>query len=170
MREDGDANYGFKNIKGNNKLLNTIPELKADPELMALIRAINAPNTGICSIGCVSDRYKKKNHFRHSGYVEFSFNSKSHITDASHYFPLFFNFDHLLEKNNFVIKVEFNWSIQPATFVDKRVTGYTCTINLNTYFVESETEAIKAWKETLSILGQYLSNIPIEHTDYIYRA
>ena len=60
IREDGDANYGFKNIKGNNRLLDTIPELKSDPALMALVRAINAPNTGIFSIGCVSDRYKDK--------------------------------------------------------------------------------------------------------------
>lgn len=168
IREDGDANYGFKNIKGNNRLLDTIPELKNDPALMALVRAINAPNTGIFSIGCVSDRYKDKNKFRHSGYVEFSFNSKLYIADASHYFPLFFNFDHLLEKNDFTVKVEFNWSIQPATFIDKSVTGYTCTIYLNTYFFESEKAAIKAWKETLFILGQHLGNIPIEHTDYIF--
>jgi len=168
IREDGDANYGFKNIKGNNRLLDTIPELKSDPALMALVRAINAPNTGIFSIGCVSDRYKDKNKFRHSGYVEFSFNSKLYIADAGHYFPLFFNFDHWLEKNDFAVKVEFNWLIQPATFIDKSVTGYTCTIYLNTYFVESEKAAIKAWEETLNILGQYLGDIPIEHTDYIF--
>lgn len=167
-REDGDANHGFKNIKGNNSLLDTIPELKNDPALMALISTINAPSTGICSIGCVSDRYEDKNQFRYAGYVEFSFNSKSHIVDAAHYFSLFFNFDHLLEKNIFTVKVEFNWSIQPATFVDKRVTGYTCTIYLNTYFSESEKAAIKAWEEALGILGQCLGEIPIEHTDYIF--
>ena len=168
IREDGDANYGFKNIKGNNRLLDTIPELKSDPALMALVKAINAPNTGIFSIGCVSDRYNDKNKFRHSGYIEFSFNSKSYIADAGHYFPLFFNFDHLLEKNDLTVKVEFNWSIQPATFIDQSVRGYICTIYLNTYFVESEKVAIKAWEELLGILGQYLGNIPIEHTDYIF--
>ena len=168
IRKDGDANYGFKDIKGNNRLLDTIPELKHDPALMALVRVINTPKTGIFSIGCVSDRHEDKNQFRHSGYVEFSFNSKSYIADAGHYFPLFFNFDRLLEKNDFAVKVEFNWSIQPATFIDKRVTGYTCTIYLNTYFVESEEAAKKAWEETLSLLGQHLSNIPIEHTDYIF--
>ena len=80
----------------------------------------------------------------------------------------FFNFDHLIEKNDFTVKVEFNWSIQPATFIDKSATGYVCTIYLNTYFNESEKAAIKAWEETLRLLGQYLGNIPIEHTDYIF--
>ncbi|MBL7004400.1 MAG: hypothetical protein ISR69_10280 [Gammaproteobacteria bacterium] len=168
IREDGDANYGFKNIKGNNRLLDTIPELKSDPALMTLVKAINAPNTGLISIGCVSDRYEDKNRFRHSGYVEFSFNSTSYIADAAHYFPLFFNFEHLLEKNDFTVKVEFNWSIQPATFIDKNVTGYSCTIYLNTYLIDSEKAAIKAWEETLNLLAQYLGNIPVEHTDYIF--
>ena len=168
IREDGDANYGFIDIKGDNKLINTIPELKNDPALMALVRVINTPKTGIFSIGCVSDRYEDKNQFRYSGYIEFSFNSKSFIADASHYFQLFFNFDHLLEKNDFAVKVEFNWTIQPATFIDKSLTGYTCTIYLNTYFVETEQAAKKAWEKTLSILAQHLGNIPVEHTDYIF--
>jgi len=168
MREDGDANYGFKDVKGDNSLINTIPELKHDPALMALVRVINTPKTGIFSIGCVSDRYEDNNNFRYSGYVEFSFNSKIFIADASHYFPLFFNFEQLLEKKGFSVKAEFNWSIQPATFIDQSVTGYTCTINLNTYFIESEEAAKKAWEKTLSILGQYLGNIPIEHTDHIF--
>jgi len=168
IRKDGAANYGFKDIKGDNRLIDTIPELKHEPALMALVQVINTPKTGIFSIGCVSDRYQEKNQFRHSGYIEFSFNSKLFIADASHYFPLFFNFERLLEKNDFAVKVEFNWSIQPATFIDKSVTGYTCTIYLNTYFVESEEAAKKAWEKTLSILAQYLGNIPVEHTDYIF--
>jgi hypothetical protein len=168
MREDGDANYGFKDIKGDNRLINSIPELKHDSALMALVRVINTPKTGIFSIGCVSDRYEDKNQFRYSAYVEFSFNSKSFIADASHYFTLFFNFERLLEKSDFGVKVEFNWSIQPATFIDQSVMGYTCSIHLNTYFIESEDAAKKAWEKTLSILGQYLGSIPIEHTDYIF--
>ena len=168
VRKDGDANYGFKDLKGDNHLLNTIPELTHDPDLMKLIRAINTPQTGIFSIGCVSDSYEDNHHFRHSGYVEFSFNSVSHITDAGHYFPLFFNFERLLNDKNFVAKVEFNWSIQPATFIDKGVSGYTCSIFLNTYFSDTQLAAEKVWKETLEILGQYLSAIPNEYPDYIF--
>ncbi len=168
VREDGDANYGFKDIKGDNRLLNTIPELERDPALMTLIRAINTPQTGIFSIGCVSDSYEDKHRFRHSGYVEFSFNSVAHIADAGHYFPLFFNFERLLNDKDFVVKVEFNWALQPATFIDKGVSGYTCTIFLNTYFSETKLAAEKAWKEALDVLGQYLSGIPNEHPDYIF--
>lgn len=168
IRKDGDANYGFKNVKGDIRLLDAIPELQADPALMALVSAINAPDTGILSIGCVSDRYEDKNQFRYAGYVEFAFDSKSYIADAGHYFPLFFDFDHLMERKNFAVKVAFNWSIQPATFIDQHATGYTCSIYINTYFVELEEMAVKAWEETLGILGEYLGSIPISHTDHIF--
>ena len=168
VREDGDANYGFKNIKGNNSLLNTIPELERDPALMTLIRAINTPQTGIFSVGCVSDSHEDNHHFRHSGYIEFSFNSVSHIANAGNYFPFFFNFEHLLNDKGFVNKVEFNWALQPVTFIDKGVFGYTCTIFLNTYFSESKLIAEKVWKETLDVLGKYLSSIPNNYPDYIY--
>ncbi|MCW8929411.1 MAG: hypothetical protein OQL19_04125 [Gammaproteobacteria bacterium] len=168
VREDGDANYGFKDIKGNNKLLDTIPELKRDPALMTLIRAINAPQTGIFSVGCVSDSHEDKHHFRHSGYIEFSFNSVAHIADAGHYFPLFFNFEQLLNDKDFVARVEFNWSIQPVTFIDKGVWGYTCTIFLNTYFSDTKLAAKEIWEETLDVLNQYLSTIPNDHPDYIF--
>ena len=90
IREDGDANYGFKDIKGDNTLLFDIPELKRDSALMTLVRAINAPQTGIFSIGCVSDSVEKNQSFRNSGYIEFSFNSASYIAEASNYLPLFF--------------------------------------------------------------------------------
>lgn len=172
VREDGDANYGFKDLKGNNKLIDKIPELKRDPALMELIRVINSQQTGIFSIGCVSDIYEDdaedKHHFRHSGYIEFSFNSIAHIADAAHYFPLFFNFERLLIDKSFDVKVEFNWVLQPATFIDKGVSGYTCSIFLNTYFCETKVAAEKSWKETLDLLGQYLSKIPNDYPDYLF--
>ena len=135
---------------------------------MTFIRAINTPQTGIFSIGSVSDSHEDKHHFRHSGYIEFSFNSVTHIADAVNYFPLFFNFERLLNDKEFVFKVEFNWVLQPATFIDKGIWGYTCTIFLNTYFSETKSEAENVWKETLDLLGKYLSSIPNDHPDYIF--
>jgi hypothetical protein len=168
VREDGDANYGFKDIKGDNALLFSIPELKSDSALMTLVRAINAPQTGIFSVGCVSDSVEKDHHFRNSGYIEFSFNSASYIADASNYFPLFFEFERLLDDKEFSVKVEFNWELQPATFIEKGISGYTCTIFLNTYYSETKLAAQKAWIETLDVLSEYLGSIPSEHQDFIF--
>lgn len=168
MRPDGDANYGFKNLKSHPELIDTIPELIKDPALMKLARAINAPDTGLCSIGCVSDRYEERGHLRYSGYMEIAFNSRSHIVDPSHYFSLFFDFDHVIEKSGFDVKVEYNWSLQPATFIDQKAAGYTCTIFLNTYFFESEQAATEAWEATLDSLGLHLGKIPIKNTDYLF--
>ncbi|MCW8964573.1 MAG: hypothetical protein OQL16_12315 [Gammaproteobacteria bacterium] len=167
-REDGDANYGFRNIKGDNTLLSSIPELRRDPALMRLVQTINNPQTALFSIGCVSDSIEDKNHFRYTGYIEFSFNSVSHIADPGNYFPLFFNFERLLDANNFTPRVEFNWELHKSTFIEQRVSGYTCKINLNTYYTETKLEAQQTWEETLEVLGQYLGDIPNKHQDYIF--
>jgi len=168
VREDGDANYGFKDIKGDNTLLLAIPELERDSALMTLVQAINAPQTGIFSIGCVSDSVEKNNRFRNSGYIEFSLNSASYFADARNYFPLFFHFERLLDDNNFAVQVEFNWELQPVTFIEKDVSGYTCTIFLNTYYSETKLAAQKTWRETLEVLSKYLGSVPNEHQDFIF--
>jgi hypothetical protein len=160
LREDGDANYGFRDVKGDNSLLHEIPELKRDPALMALVRAINVPQTGIFSIGCVSDSVEDKGRFRHSGYIEFSFNSASAITGAANYFPLFFDFERLLNDQGFMVRVEFNWELQSSTFIEKGISGYTCRIIMNTYYSETKLEAQEAWEETLDVLSKYLGSIP----------
>jgi len=168
VREDGGANYGFKDIKGDNTLLFSIPELEHDPALMKLAQAINARETGIFSIGCDRDSVEKNHSFRDSGYIEFSFNSASHIADASNYFPLFFNFERLLDDKGFSAEVEFNWELQPATFIEKGVSGFVCTIFLNTYYSDTRLDADKTWEEALDVLGEHLGSIPNTYQDFIF--
>jgi hypothetical protein len=168
IREDGDANYGFKDIKGNNALLLEIPELKRDRALMSLVQAINASSTGLFSIGCVSGAVEDQYGFRNSGYVEFSINSVSAIADAGNYFPLFFHFDRMLRENSFSGKVAYNWELQPATFIDAKASGFTCSIIVNTHYSQTKSDAEVAWTEALGILGYYLGSIPREHGDAIF--
>jgi len=167
-REDGDANYGFKDIKGNIALLLEIPELKQDRMLRSLVQGINAPSTGLFSVGCVSGPVDDKNGFRYSGYVEFSINSASAIADARNYFPLFFHFDHMLHENAFLGKVAYNWELQPVTFMDANASGFTCSIFVNTHYSKIKSDAEVAWNEALGILGYYLGSIPSEHRDVIF--
>lgn len=168
IREDGDANYGFKDIKGNPALLLEIPELKLDRQLMGLVHAIGNSQTGIFSIGCVSGPVEDQNGFRHSGYIEFSLNSASAIADARNYFPLFFHFDCMLHEGQFPGKVAFDWELQPVTFIDANANGFTCTIIVNTHYSATKEEAEAAWADALSVLQYFLGNIPREHTDLIF--
>ncbi|ASF48382.1 hypothetical protein [Methylovulum psychrotolerans] len=168
VRDDGDANYGFKDLKGNNALISDLPELKRDSSLMSLVRAINTHQTGLFSVGCVSDDIEDERGFRNAGYVEISINSISAITDARNYFLLFFHFDRLLNSNGFSVKVHFNWELQPATFIESNAAGFTCAIFINTHYSKTKLEAEIAWNESLSILAFFLGSIPIEHHDLIY--
>jgi len=167
IREDGDANYGFKDIKGNAALLLEIPELKRDSGLMGLVQVINAPHTGLLSVGCVSGPVEDENGFRHSGYIEFSVNSVSAIADAGNYFLLFINFDRMLHEGNFSGKVVFDWELQPVTFIDANANGLTCSVNVNTHYSKTKEEAEAAWIEALGVLQYFLGSIPREHNDLI---
>ena len=100
-REDGGANYGFKNLRRNPELIDSVPELQRDQSLRKVIELINGPATGLFSIGCVSGEVHDDRGFRFSGYVEFSLNSVSAVQDAGSYFPLFFHFGRLLNENQF---------------------------------------------------------------------
>ncbi len=168
IREDGDANYGFKDIKGDNALLLEIPELKRDRGLMSLVQAINAPHTGLFSVGCVSGPVEDELGYRHSGYVEFSVNSVSAIADARNYFPLFFHFDRMLHESSFSGKVTFDWELQPVTFFDANANGFTCSIIVNTHYSKTKEESEAAWVEALAVLEYFLGGIPSEHNDLIF--
>jgi hypothetical protein len=96
VRDDGDANFGFKCLKGALHLADEVPELQRDPAMKRLAISVNDPSTGLLSIGCVSGPVVEDHGNRYSGYFEFAFNSKSGISDAQHYFPAFFHFDRML--------------------------------------------------------------------------
>ncbi len=49
VREDGDANFGFRDLKGQPEMHEEIPELQRDPALARLVCSINASNTGLPS-------------------------------------------------------------------------------------------------------------------------
>ena len=91
LREDGDTNYGFKYLKGNEPGLRQVPELIKDPALLELALAINHPESGLFTVGCVSGQSKDPNGFPDCGYMEFAINSRSAIADATSYFPIFSN-------------------------------------------------------------------------------
>lgn len=135
---------------------------------MGLVQAINEHQTDLFSVGCVSGSVEDENGFRDSGYVEISINSASAIVDARCYFSLFFHFDCLLHESAFSGKVAYNWELQPVTFVDANVSGFTCSIFVNTHYSRSKADAEAARAEALGVLGHFLGCIPRAHNDLIY--
>jgi hypothetical protein len=167
-RSDGALNHGFKNLKGDLSQLDSIPELNDEPALRSLIGAINAPSSALFSIGCLADDVDETSGHRRTGYVEFAFNSKTHVVDAGSYFPAFFHFDRLLQSSAFPHAVQFNWELAPAAFLDARVEGFTCSVFINTHFSPSRASASEDWDAAASALNLLLSAIPCDHNDAIY--
>jgi len=169
IREDGDANYGFKYVKGNETALRQIPELARDPALLQLALAINASTTGLFTVGCVSGPVDDDRGHRDSGYMEFSINSRSAIANAQNYFPIFFHFDRFLHEAEFSAPTSFNWELEGATFLERdQSAGFTCSITINTHYSPTREEATHLWAESLEALGYFLQSVPPAHEDFIY--
>lgn len=155
-REDGHANHGFKNLKGEPGKLDEIPELKEDGALRDLIKAINEPETGLFSVGCLSAPVDDGRGHRVTGYVEFAINSDILAADARHYFPIFFHFDKALSESS-LENVNFHWELMGANFHEANVVGFTLSVTINTGYFETADKARTAWDEALALLTQYLS-------------
>lgn len=169
LREDGDANYGFKSLKGALHLIDEVPELKSDSALRELALAVNQPSTGLLSVGCVGGSVEEQGKHRYSGYFEFAFNSRDGISDASNYFPAFFHFDRMMQSLSNVPPVLYHWELIPCTFVERgHPSGYSCAVTVNTHWRDSAAEARADWEMSLAYLAQLLGQIPPFGPDSIY--
>jgi hypothetical protein len=169
-REDGTANHGFKNLKGNPHLLAEVPELADDPALYELVEGINKLDTGLASIGCAAWLFSDDNGHRWSGYVEFAINTAEAIEDARNYFPLFFKFDKMLHGSSFAEEVGYNWQLEPANFSPANVDGFTCTIWIYPNYQPSPEQAKEAWQRALHPLIPFLSSYPMQEGQPLFSA
>lgn len=158
-RADGSQNFGFMNLKSEPNLTESVPELQKDADLKNAVSAINR-NCGLFTVGCESGSTSDQQGHRHSGYIEFAINSKNLIPDALNYFRIFYLFDCELAKMPFTHSVQFNWELQPATFLDSGVQGYTCAVFVNTGTCADLSTAAQSWSAALAALAQVLSTVP----------
>lgn len=159
VRQDGHANYGFRNLKGALHRIEEIPELSGDASLRELVRRINGPETGLLSIGCLSAPVAEEQGHRVTGYVEFAFNSAEAISDAGHYFPIFFHFDRVLHETGYD-EAYFHWELMGAEFREADAGGFTMSVTVNTGHFGTEKEARNVWSEALALLADYLASVP----------
>ena len=167
-RPDGTANYGFRNLKGNVAGIQEVPELAEDTALATLVAAMARRECGLFSIGCTSGDVADHDGFRVSGYVEFAINSRVKVQDAAAYWPIFYHFDEMLAQGPFPERVFLSWELEPAHFVEIGVSGFTCSVIINTDFHGSASEARECWKNTLGTLELYFGNCPAAGDDPIY--
>lgn len=168
VRPDGFANHGFKNLKVQPKLVHEVPELAADAALMELVETMNLPGSGTFTVGCMSAPVQEDQGHRFTGYVEFALNSRAHVTDAGNYFPVFFHFDRFLHENNYRDGVKFDWEMMGAVFTECGVSGFTCTVYINTPFVESPEQTAALWQNAIEALVVYFRSSAEEASDPLY--
>lgn len=168
LREDGSKNFGFKNLKSKVANEEEIPELQDNSDLKYLINSINAPSSGLFSIGCLSSPVEENSKFRHTGYVEFCINSRSLISDAQNYFRLFFHFDEALHQSNFSEDIQFDWELIGASFVEKNIDGFTCRIYINTHWNDNASGAKAQWGIAAVFIANYLKLWDSNFDDSIY--
>jgi hypothetical protein len=160
LREDRDANYGFKNLKGHPDRINSIPELAQDEALRDLVTMLNDGSSAFGTVGCVSAPVTEEQGHRVSGYVEFAFDSAEAISDAGTYFPIFFHFDKALHTLKFDDKVHFHWELMGAIFRHTDAGGFTMTVTVNTGWYDTRDEAATAWANGLDFLAMVLRQVP----------
>jgi hypothetical protein len=170
-RADGEANYGFFNLKSNLVGASSVPELKRDPALFALARVLNAAGSGFLSLGSTSGAVADTDGHRWSGYMEFAINSQSLVADAANYFPIFFHFDRFLSRVESELQVQYEWELMGAHFADAQCDGFTCSLFINTHYVASGELAATNWTEALTLCSEFLSGCSSgERPDPIYAA
>jgi hypothetical protein len=167
-RADGEANYGFQNLKRNPAASTMVPELNRDPALLALANALNAEESGFFSVGCTSGPIVDDNGHRWTGYMEFAINSQERVADAANYFPMFLHFDRFLAKVQSELEVQYHWELMGAHFSDARCMGFTGTIFVNTHYVASRDLALTNWNEALSLCAAFFDDYLGTHPDPIY--
>ncbi len=180
VREDGNANYGFKNLKIKPDLIETIPELAADGALKSLVRALNA-HSNFFSAGCFSQTVgecsqcgsrpeNRRESHRCRGYIEFAFNCRSCVQDAHNYFTLFFQFDNFLREQPFSQSVKFDWQLEKAYFSDANIGGFSCAIFIRTANSSSLEAATLCWQRSLQTLTTFFTAVPPQSAVAIYQS
>ncbi|WP_298243238.1 hypothetical protein [uncultured Bradyrhizobium sp.] len=132
--ENDRTNQGFKDLKGNPEVIETIAEIRDCPALRDALMALNEPETQFFTVGCEKSLNEHERKFWKRGYLEFSFNYAELVRDATPYFVLFFHFNQAAPIRDFLPKhsVQFAWELQRCHFRKADVAGFTCAVWIST--------------------------------------
>lgn len=102
------------------------------------------------------------------GFLDISFNARELVSDATHYFALFFQFNKHARDREFAEPILYEWELVGATFRDAACSGWTVRIWLTTEYVATETESRALWGNALDFLVDFLRDVPAEPGEQIY--
>lgn len=176
------TNHGFMNPKSmTRQQLLAIPEVVGDEAYEHAIPTLNHGQTGYFTVGC------EKSHNLHEqdgstqywakGYIEFAFNHRGMIEDASCYFPLFFNFSEHVRKLNLPHRFYYLWELAGNHLREKDFgldqAGFSAAVWLQTSFFDEKDQASQAWAEGWKLLVEYMrmyvQNVP-DNAPFVFPA
>lgn len=161
VREDGSENHGFIVVKGRPAEAAAIPEAQDNEPMKNALIAINDSSTALFTAGCEkSFNHDSEGHWAR-GYIEVSYNYLELLSDAQHYFKLFFDFNNRVRRMRFDVPVQYHWELEAAVFTDIswQTSGFTAGVWITTAFFESRTEVEKAWAQGVDFLTEYFKEI-----------
>jgi hypothetical protein len=123
----------FVNLKSNPAAAHRVPELATDISLQALVVALNAPASGLLTLGCNSATAAPKVGFLRQGYVEFAINDTASFARLDAYFDLFVRFNETILAAGLSKDVAFTWAVMPLVFTEKSLRGFACSVGVSVH-------------------------------------
>jgi len=162
-------NFGFRVLKGNLDKIESIQEAEDSECIRRFLRSLNSGESPFFSVGCEKSFNQDTNGYWAKGYIEFAFNYRKLVSDATHYFPLFFHFNRYIADYIKERDVQFWWELQPARFKAANCDGFSCCIWITTGYFQSPDEARNIWESAISMLRVFVEGIMKPDAEPIYR-
>ncbi len=160
-RPDGSPkNRGFKNLKLKPEELASIPEVQDNDSLRNALVVLNSPDSTFFTVGCEKACSKDATGNWMRGYLEFSFNYRELVADAQFYFKLFFDFNRWYRSQEQKNVILYEFELEGADFWEVSAEGFTVTVWITTTVLQTDEEAINAWKWGLDTLVDSLKQYP----------
>jgi hypothetical protein len=167
------VNHGFKCLKGKPELIADISEAQDNDNLRNALAVLNSKDTGFFTVGCEKsfnkvDAGTVEKPYWAKGFLEISFNAKELVSDARHYFVLFFQFNEYVKQCRFAEDVLYEWELVGATFKDAACSGWTACTWVTTGYLATEAESREVWGKAIDFLVEFLRNVSVQSREQIY--
>jgi hypothetical protein len=161
-------NYGFRVLKGNLDKIQYIQEAKDSKCIQEILRTLNSTDSSFFSVGCEKSYNEDRDGFWVKGYIEYAFNYRKLIIDATHYFPLFFHFNKQVSVLLSQHKLQYWWDLQPANFLAAKCDGFSCCIWVTTGSFLGMAEAKDEWEFAVEQLSTFFKTVKQPNFEPIY--
>jgi hypothetical protein len=157
----GYQNFGFRVLKGKLDKIANVQEAKDIACLQEILGVLNDDASPFFSVGCEKSFNVRSTGHWAKGYIEFAYNYKEPVSDARHYFPLFFQFTKSTAEYVEHHDVQYWWDLQPASFEAINCAGFSCCIWITTGMFAQAESARTEWEAAVRKLSDFLRSVKI---------